>query len=203
MTASGPSFDCARATTPVENAICANPDLAALDQEIARLYGEARATATGVEAATLRAGQRSWLRQRDACGWDIPCLTAAMEARIATLLATTGQRQIASAAGDEIDAVSPSRGADPVVAPELGGLPGMVFADGMPVIALPNSSNWRGGIDGAYTSALVEFFTRLAVGDAVASGRSGIFSEKPLHRYYRAGASAGVHLSQGHGATGN
>ncbi|SEG33463.1 Putative peptidoglycan binding domain-containing protein [Jhaorihella thermophila] len=180
VTASGPSFDCARATTPVENAICANPDLAALDQEIARLYGEARATATGVEAATLRAGQRSWLRQRDACGWDIPCLTAAMEARIATLLATTGQRQIASAAGDEIDAVSPSRGADPVVAPELGGLPGMVFADGMPVIALPNSSNWRGGIDGAYTSALVEFFTRLAVGDAVASGRSGIFSENPF-----------------------
>ena len=59
----GPSFDCAQAATAVEAAVCASPDLAALDRELARVYGLA---AEGGEG--LRDAQRRWIADRDACG---------------------------------------------------------------------------------------------------------------------------------------
>lgn len=60
--ATGPSFNCAKAATPVEKAICANPALAKLDRQMAAAYSAAVAiTPTPV---TLRAAQRSFLIQR-------------------------------------------------------------------------------------------------------------------------------------------
>lgn len=60
----GPSFDCARAGTRVERAICADADLAAADRRLADLYR--RQLATG-DAAQLRRDQQDWLRQRNRC----------------------------------------------------------------------------------------------------------------------------------------
>lgn len=60
--AEGPSFSCAKAATPVEKAICANPALAKLDRQMAAAYSAAVAiTPTPV---TLRAAQRDFLVQR-------------------------------------------------------------------------------------------------------------------------------------------
>ncbi|MEI4471696.1 MliC family protein [Frigidibacter sp. MR17.24] len=60
----GPSFDCARAGSAAETAVCADPALAAMDRELARLY--ARALAGGGDP-TLRAMQRGWIKGRDDC----------------------------------------------------------------------------------------------------------------------------------------
>lgn len=69
----GPSFDCAKPTTAVEEAICASPDLAALDVELAAFYEQALAVADGLAAEIegapdkLRAAQRDWIARRDGC----------------------------------------------------------------------------------------------------------------------------------------
>ncbi len=57
-----PSFDCAKAKSPVEGAICASPQLAKLDRDMAAAYARA-ATATSAPV-TLRASQRDFLAQR-------------------------------------------------------------------------------------------------------------------------------------------
>ncbi|MES2036094.1 MAG: hypothetical protein V4466_18150 [Pseudomonadota bacterium] len=58
----GPSFDCAKAATPVEKAICANPELARLDRQMAAAY--AAAVAITPTPVSLRAGQRDFLAER-------------------------------------------------------------------------------------------------------------------------------------------
>lgn len=64
--AGGPSFDCAKASSPVEADICANAALAKLDLELATLYGQLH-EAGGTQPAQnqLRDLQRQWLRGRD------------------------------------------------------------------------------------------------------------------------------------------
>jgi uncharacterized protein len=64
-----PSFDCAKAQSDVDEAICASDALASLDLELARLYRLAtrgpHATADRVKA--LKQSQRDWLRERSEC----------------------------------------------------------------------------------------------------------------------------------------
>lgn len=67
--AAAPSFDCARAATPVERAICADADLAALDRELDARFRAKLDDASFLERRSLRRRQRDWLKQRDAaCG---------------------------------------------------------------------------------------------------------------------------------------
>lgn len=62
-----PSFDCAKAATPVEHAICSNETLSQLDSDLAGTYTKALAHAADAEA--LRNEQRAWSAQRAAaCG---------------------------------------------------------------------------------------------------------------------------------------
>lgn len=62
-----PSFDCTKAATPVEHAICNNPSLASLDADMAASYAEALSHSS--DAETLRREQRDWAAQRGpACG---------------------------------------------------------------------------------------------------------------------------------------
>lgn len=90
--ADGPSFDCAKATTRVERAICATPALAALDREIAgHIVGRLRG-ASPERAEAVRREQRAWLRSRNECerhaagGNEIGlCLQVAMTARAVAL----------------------------------------------------------------------------------------------------------------------
>jgi peptidoglycan hydrolase-like protein with peptidoglycan-binding domain len=80
---SGPSFDCARAGTPTERAICANPRLSALDRQLASAWSEAVAAAGG--SAALLPQQQAWLAGRNACGADVACLDQQMASRVIAL----------------------------------------------------------------------------------------------------------------------
>ena len=90
--AAAQSFDCTKARTPSERAICAQPSLGALDRAVASAYAAALAR-PGADAPALRAAQQSWLRSRDtgcspaARGRDIlaACLSNAMTGRLAAL----------------------------------------------------------------------------------------------------------------------
>lgn len=61
-----PSFDCAKAASVAEEAICADPALAALDQRLAERFAAAMEVA-GPDAAALRTEQRGWIKGRDDC----------------------------------------------------------------------------------------------------------------------------------------
>ena len=76
LAASAPSFDCARATTNVEKMICADPELAAVDRAVARLY-------SGVSRADRKrffTSQAGWLKERDRCE-DRGCLLGKYDER--------------------------------------------------------------------------------------------------------------------------
>ena len=64
-----PSFDCAAASNLAEMAICGDPELAAWDRAVARLYRSQR------NAGDIKpSDQRQWLSRRDECGRDRTCL---------------------------------------------------------------------------------------------------------------------------------
>lgn len=88
------SFDCGKASTPVERAVCADPELARLDREVAQAYG-VRLGAVEAEAdkQAIRTAQRSWLQRRDdackeaAAAPPGTCLSDAYRKRLAELSA--------------------------------------------------------------------------------------------------------------------
>ncbi len=94
-----PSFNCAKARTPIEVAICSDARLAASDAEMAKLYKSARNAVGAEDRRSLKDAQRRWLRaRRVVCGmpskgkWsrskhDIACLHAMYVARQADLSA--------------------------------------------------------------------------------------------------------------------
>ncbi len=62
------SFDCAKASTKIENAICASPRLSLLDEDLGKLYQEALKRSPESQQAQIRDEQRRWLREtRNAC----------------------------------------------------------------------------------------------------------------------------------------
>ena len=87
-TAFSPSFDCRKASTPVEHAICNDPQLAALDGELHDAYQGARQGLDEAERIVLRDEQRAWLRERDACAsdpWPVVCVRDRMQDRLPEL----------------------------------------------------------------------------------------------------------------------
>jgi uncharacterized protein len=73
------SFDCAKAATPTEWAICRNPTLSALDGRLGAVYDQRVALDPG-----LRQIQRGWLAARNAgCGADPVCLGNMIRAELA------------------------------------------------------------------------------------------------------------------------
>ena len=62
------SFDCTKAASPVEIAICGSDALRAADADLAKTYIRALADADPERATQLRGGQRAWLGERNACG---------------------------------------------------------------------------------------------------------------------------------------
>lgn len=67
VTAQGPTFNCAKADGTVEELICKDPALAALDRKLDEVYKAATAKAKGPMLATLRAEQRGWVSGRNEC----------------------------------------------------------------------------------------------------------------------------------------
>ncbi len=81
------SFNCGKAKTPTEKAICAKPTLNILDQ---RMGGKYKALIgllgkDSAQASSVRAEQVWWLGQRDGCGSDAACLRGAIGNRIKEL----------------------------------------------------------------------------------------------------------------------
>lgn len=65
---SAQSFDCARASTPQELLICANPRMRALDGELGAAYTSARSRLSEAARLDIRRAQREWLAY-----WPISC----------------------------------------------------------------------------------------------------------------------------------
>ncbi len=82
------SFDCKKAATPVERAICDGLHTAELDRALDELYKAALAKA-GTQRAAVEAQQRQWLGRRNtACGRakpDVTCIENLYKQRIVTL----------------------------------------------------------------------------------------------------------------------
>jgi uncharacterized protein len=87
------SFTCEDGNTPVQNAVCGNQQLAALDVQLAALYWQHLGTASVFEQDQLLAAQRVWLLSLPgSCGVTatanpgaVSCLATAYQAQIAAL----------------------------------------------------------------------------------------------------------------------
>lgn len=79
-----PSFDCAAATSEVEKEVCDDPELAALDRQLADEYARAL-DRPGADTAILTSTQNGWVSGRDDC-WkaddEDDCIEDAYRTRI-------------------------------------------------------------------------------------------------------------------------
>src|SRR5262245_14582191 len=77
LPAAAASFDCNKAATPDEFAICGDPQLSNLDSKIAAAFAQARDAAGKATALSIA---RAFMAQRKACGGDKACIMASQEA---------------------------------------------------------------------------------------------------------------------------
>ena len=91
--ARGPAFDCSAAEHEIEDLVCDNPALSAMDRRLAEVYGQALAVlddvADSAEATRyLKAEQRGWIKGRNEC-WKaadkVGCARQGYQRRIAEL----------------------------------------------------------------------------------------------------------------------
>ena len=91
----GPAYDCSATEHEVENLVCDNPALSALDRKLADVYRQSVAVLESVADAAaalryLRAEQRGWIKGRNEC-WkaddSIGCARNSYEVRIAEMQA--------------------------------------------------------------------------------------------------------------------
>lgn len=83
--ASAASFDCTRADTAAEIAVCDNPSLNRLDEDLAVEYRALLRRLPPRRAEMVRQDQRSWIAARDSCRADVRCLRARYQERSARL----------------------------------------------------------------------------------------------------------------------
>jgi uncharacterized protein len=95
-TAQAASFDCARARSTDERAICGNRILEDRDVELSVLYGLIQKLVPMGSRDAIRREQTQWLAQRGRCGADIPCLRRTYDRRIAALRATIDERVVSN-----------------------------------------------------------------------------------------------------------
>lgn len=62
------AFDCSKASTDVEKAICADPSLKKLDDALGAAYAEVKAQSTKQEQKMLARSQKRWIAGREYCG---------------------------------------------------------------------------------------------------------------------------------------
>ncbi len=88
LAAKAASFDCQKARTAVEKAICANPALGELDVELATAYREfLKSSSTDAARKDMVSVQKAWLSKRNACATD-QCLEEIYKGRIHQLCAS-------------------------------------------------------------------------------------------------------------------
>ena len=81
------SFDCNKATTETEIAICSDPELSALDDRLSGIYFRGRQVTENVSGSDLeiQKDQINWLNNRNQCGLETDCLVNAYQTRIKEL----------------------------------------------------------------------------------------------------------------------
>src|SRR5262245_34200185 len=80
------SFDCAKAAKPDERAICATPELSALDSEMGGLWFAFSKVPMLMGASGARKDDaQAFLAQRAQCGNNVGCLRPLYDARIGAL----------------------------------------------------------------------------------------------------------------------
>jgi uncharacterized protein len=87
------SFECDKARGPVEEAICDEPELAALDSKLVDVYVAATKAANVEQKNRLAAEQQGWLAERDRCAGSaerVACVREKYANRIADLQAQFG-----------------------------------------------------------------------------------------------------------------
>ena len=83
LTSQAASFDCKKASTEVEQAICADPELSKLDEQLSKIYKQALQKGP---KAKMQAAQKEWLKERNTrCGAYAACLQYQYYRRIAQL----------------------------------------------------------------------------------------------------------------------
>lgn len=92
------SFDCAKASTRVENVICNDWEISKLDVELAVRYKAALEEPT--KAETIKRSQKQWLKERNVCA-TAECVRHAYEARLAEL-ASTDSKGAARGTGKDV-----------------------------------------------------------------------------------------------------
>ena len=76
-------FDCSKATTFIEQAICSNKQLSELDDSLAKAYKKSLASQGNAE--TIKNRQKEWLsKERNACK-DVSCIKNSYDKRLAEL----------------------------------------------------------------------------------------------------------------------
>lgn len=85
FSAQAASYDCTQARTSAEIAVCANPGLNRLDEDMAVLYRSLFNELPRRQAERMRQDQRSWLTARNSCGADVRCLRARYQERMSRL----------------------------------------------------------------------------------------------------------------------
>ena len=87
-----PSFDCKKARSWSEKAVCNDSNVAKLDVQMAKLYRTTRAKVSGSQRKTLKNAQLAWLRKRERCNGAADasrCLVRVYKTRIVELAAAT------------------------------------------------------------------------------------------------------------------
>lgn len=78
------SFDCAKAASPDERAVCSDAQLSQLDDLVARAFGEAKLASPGDGEGSAVAFAHAFLHDRRACAADRSCIFASYVAVLTT-----------------------------------------------------------------------------------------------------------------------
>jgi uncharacterized protein len=92
LTAPALAFDCTKATTAVEKAICADPQLKTLDAQLADAYAAVKSVSAPAEQKMLARSQKRWIAEREYCsGGDTgidACIAQKTKDRLSLLTGT-------------------------------------------------------------------------------------------------------------------
>jgi uncharacterized protein len=99
---SGPSFDCAKVSAPVEKLVCGDAELAGLDRTLSTAYTKAMVQWPESDKGKERAAQRTWITTRNACAeqQDIKsCVRSSYRRRLIEVQIRGGQLEVPPAVG--------------------------------------------------------------------------------------------------------
>jgi len=86
------SFDCQKASSAVEKAICASPELSGLDSALGAYYSQAMTKLAPEPRDELRKEQRTWLQSRNACAADPAKLAGCLQPLLSQWVVEIGKR---------------------------------------------------------------------------------------------------------------